>query len=225
MTSELMKNTLIIWVCVMPLMFLIGIWTIKKFYIKSLNPLRVIGIAICICVILTFLMFVIWGIDFEDKVAYKTSSSDSQQVIKVEKTIREKDKDAIYAISTVSGGSCEIPESIYNEYIGDDNNAITLHCETLTLYVASKRFGYSFEESEVRGLKRVSYPWEETAKPFTEEEIRQAVKVLKKNTSYSLWREATFPFDYTSSFYGKEKDNCLEEGAEKYSDRQDKQND
>ncbi len=216
MTSELIKNTLIIWACVMPLVFLIGIWASRKIYIKSLKPPRILGIAICICVILTFLMFVIWGIDFEDKVAYKTSSSDSQQVVKVEKTIREKNKEAIYTISTVSGGSCEIPESIYNEYIGNDNNAITLHRETLTLYIASKRFGYSFDESEVRGLERKSYPWEDPAKPFTEEEIRQAVEVLKKNTSYSRWREATFPFDCTSSFYGKENVNCLEDGAIRY---------
>ena len=210
MSSELMRNVWIIWVFILPLLFIVGVlkvpstWRIKY----------IIG-SVCLCIALTAIMLTVWNMNFEEKVAYKIWPKNFQENIAVEKP---KEGESLYVVYSFSGGEREISEAIYNEYIGEGNNAVTLHSERLELYIAEENFGRNFDTSNVRWIERITYPWEGSPKSFTEDEITEAVKILKKNIYASDWSKATFPFDYTgkSRVYLQSDVNCLEDGAVKY---------
>ncbi len=220
MSSELMRNFMIIWVFILPLLFIITVVGALKLSCRCRSKYLIFHLvgtigSVCLCIAVTAIMLTVWNMNFEEKVAYKISSTDFQQTVEIEKA-KEKGKEGIYFVSSFSGGKRKISEAIYNEYIGEGNNAVTLHSEKLELYIATKSFGRNFDTSDVRGIERVRYPWEGSPKPFTEDEITEAVKVLKKNIFAEYWSEATFPFDYTSRFYSQRDSNCLEDGAVKY---------
>lgn len=195
------------------------------------SVLILVGLAMFVVAVVTVVLLGLSGsisiTDYENRIAYKTEYYEKQQKVKVENISKEKGKEAIYTISTFSG-EAEIPESIYLEYIGDENNTITLRVEELSIYVATSMFGLSFDESEIRCLERISYPWEDCPQKFSDEEIDEVVKAIKgtvqpedllSGNTYSEWRELSFSFEYNNQSWGVHTNNCLEEGAIRYREK------
>ena len=161
----------------------------------------------------------IFGIeDFENRVAYKTKSYDKKVNVEVDHIYKEKGKETIYEIDTwYNDENISIPESMYLEYIGDENNTITVRYEELYIYLATAKFGYSFDKSVVWSFTRTFYPWEST-KTFSTEEIESAIEAIEKEFertgAYSgKW---DFEFTYDEFHHGNTNFNCIEKGAAQY---------
>lgn len=150
-----------------------------------------------------------------DRIAYKTDSHERKEKFEVTHISREKDQEPLYTID-IDDEKIDVPESVYNEYL-DGYNTITVHEEDLSVYAAASKFGKSFEESKKRTIYRVSYPWE-SASPFSDDEIKEAVESMKK-ISHPLGRDTyrsldvSFPHD--GQIYGG-CGNCLSNGAVEY---------
>lgn len=189
-----------------------------------------------IAIIMVFILFLLGAItviqainggmfNYENRVAYTTDSWETQDTIEIKHIAREKGKEAIYTIYTFWGGETEIPESTFQQYIGEGNNTVTIRNEELTIYVATKWFGLSFDESEQRGLIRTAYPWDDAPQEFTDEEIEEVIRAIEDtvdlaelwtNKTYSQWEEKNFSFQFDRRSWGRYSKNCLEKGAIKY---------
>lgn len=150
-------------------------------------------------------------IHYEGRMAYDVISNEQQIDIGVKHIAKEKGKEPIYTLSCFYDSSLKIPESIYKEFIGDENNTITIHEEELTFYVADAWFGFGFDDALNYSLCRYSYPWEEPAKPFSIEEIKEAAEVfIDKPGEFNL-SDLSFEADYTNR--GHTSTNPLDRGA------------
>lgn len=197
---------------------------------KARQLLKWLIIAVCAIGVLASAITAIQAIggglfNYESKVAYKTRSWETQDTVEVKHIAREKGKEAIYTIDTFWAGEVEIPESIYLEYIGEDNNTVTVRIEDLDIYVAAKWIGLSFDKSALRGLSRVSYPWEEAPQKFTDVEIVEVINAIEETVqwwdlasydTYGQWRETKISFKTGYRRWGVCHTNCLEEGATRY---------
>lgn len=162
-------------------------------------------------------------VDYKSRVAYKTEKWEAQDTVKVKHIAREKGKEAIYTVDSSWGGEVRIPENTYLQYIGEENNTVTIQVEELTIYIATKRSG--FDETEQRTFWRTSYPWEEKPQEFSHDEIVEAINELEDTaqpwrlwttSTYTQWEDLDFSFQFDRVAWGIYNKNCLSEGAIKY---------
>ena len=132
--------------------------------------------------------------DIKD-LGYETSYEDISCQIKVDNIISEKGKETKYLISSPYGETV-IPESIYNQYLGDDYNTLTLKKASLDIYVGHT---FPFKDTSFLGQKnwlpfisksKFSWPWEPAVAPYTNEEIKELANLfltgeIKPNASTS----------------------------------------
>lgn len=128
-----------------------------------------------------YLTFSFYNKDISD-LGYVTSYGEERQTVEVKEVLKEKGKEAQYVISVsnVNEDGITIPESVYNKYIGDENNTITVKRASVDVYVGHSyplgiRTSFSGESKRLRYIweERFSYPWEEDAAPYTEEEAKK----------------------------------------------------
>ena len=163
-----------------------------------------------------FTAFFVWKIEFrpiqEDQMVYETKSYDEQVTVSVSHVTREKGKEAVYTIDA-SYQDYEIPESIFEAYIGAGNNTITLHIEEMKIYTATNR---EFTTYNFYTAQRWSAPWEECAAPFSDSELKEFHKVLLErckgeNTLEIDVEMFSFEADFCGEGHGHRKNSIINE--------------
>lgn len=106
--------------------------------------------------------------------SYKTKYYETLKTIEVKEIKKEKNKEALYVIHVDSYGETTIPESTYLEYIGDENNAITLTVSEAYIYINKQDINHI-----IRGdypgihLVQMSLPWDNKVTPYSEDQIKE----------------------------------------------------
>lgn len=155
----------------------------------------------------------------EEKLAYQVESYDRQEKIIVKDIIKEQGKEPIYKVGCF-WGTWEIPEADYKAYIGNENNAVTLHFEKVTVYVSHSVLSHDFDASHTYSLYRISHPWEPEASAFNNEEVNEfkdGVLALR-NVLYSKDKisRSNFSFEFDNWATGMCHVNCLDRGAVRF---------
>lgn len=156
----------------------------------------------------------------DDTIAYKVVSDECRTYVSVENVIKEKGKEDMYRLSfsdTRLPDHIEIPASIYNEYIGEGNNAITYKSEEINLYVADFLLGASFDSSDIYSVYRYSLPWENQDISFSEDNINEFKNLLVKDKKHINTEDLSF--DFYSCGNGYSRYNCINNGAQKFSEK------
>lgn len=184
--------------------------------VETFNEVSTIVLIIITVAILAF--GVIWGFDqitgpmvFNEKtIAYNVEKRESERTsVKVENIIKQKGNEDVYVLSFSDFSSTlELPASMYQEYIGEGNNAISYDCETLSFYIADEWYGFSFDTSKLFGVRRIALPWENKEVSFSSTEIKEFAETLMKKQNNFSAKELSF--DYDSSFTGHTNSNVLE---------------
>lgn len=130
-----------------------------------------------------------------------------QKIRKVEviDIIKEKDKETQYKLDVeFCSRTVIIPESVYMEYIGEGNNAITVTAETLAIYYGYKYFilpDYETDFSKKDGDFRCIYisstvfPWENVDTYWTKERILKEAEELIADKHQALNERTEVPED------------------------------
>lgn len=129
-------------------------------------------------VLFVYVTIEIVHIDLED-LRYTTEYYEDTSKVRVKEILREKGKETQYVIEIIEGETT-IPESVFNEYIGEGNNVITITKATTSIYIGQP-FPFGCETSFDGRLKmlyrqRFAYPWQENVQPYTEEEVKMLAK-------------------------------------------------
>lgn len=163
---------------------------------------RVLFFSICLIILVLIIMKIRNNsMDMTDKLAYEITSEENQYKVKTTDVVKEKGKETTYTIELDGSDFClTIPESVYNEYIGDKYNTITVKEEYLTVYIASKP--NNFKSYEIRDLRRCSFPWDnKPVEEFTKENAEEVINVIKEiGESDEKWAEAKLSFDYDKTY-------------------------
>lgn len=179
-------------------------------------------IVIIISIIALFVMVLIAVGMFNaryDRIAYKTDSYEKKYKFTVNDILYEKDKEPVYELSIGLLDNVYVTESDFKKYVGEGTNILTVKHDRLDIYVAKAKFGTSFDKSHDLYLKKVSYPWEDQASKFSEEEIQEAVEIAKTIAhplDYSPihgWSTGQFSFDVNACDNFTYEQNCLNDGA------------
>ena len=93
---------------------------------------------------------------------YTIETREERRKIKAKEILKEKGKEDRYRIE-IFDDETEIPASIYEEYIGDENNTISIQISEMIVYVGNTPI-FSTSPSfsgEIRVVceSRISYPW------------------------------------------------------------------
>ncbi len=118
---------------------------------------------------------------------YTIETTEQRRKVEVKEIFKEKGKEDKYRIE-IFDGETEIPKSIYEKYIGDENNTITVQESEVHIYIGDTHLlpiptSFSGDVSTVVE-SRFSYPWESKVKPYTKEEARAlAMSYLKGDVS------------------------------------------
>lgn len=116
---------------------------------------------------------------------YTIKSEQVVRKVEVKEVIREKNKEPMYKIN-YGPSNVTIPESVYMEYIGEENNAITVIIEELAIYYGYKTrgIGYETDFSKKDGKYYYMYecvtifPWEDVDIYWTKERILKEAERL-----------------------------------------------
>ena len=170
---------------------------LDKEVIKTLGK-RVLFLSTCLIIFVLIIMKIRNNsMDMTDKLAYKITSEENQYKVESTDVNKEKGKETTYTIYLKYGdfGPLILPENVYNEYIGDKYNTITVKEEYLTIYIANKP--NNFTSYKIRKLKRYSFPWDD--KPvakFTKENVKEVINIIKKiGQSDKEWTAAKLSFN------------------------------
>lgn len=118
---------------------------------------------------------------------YTIETGEERRKVEVKEIFREKGKEDKYRIE-IFDGETEIPKSVYEKYIGDENNTITVQVSEMCVYIGNTHLlpiptSFSGDISTIVD-SRFSYPWESKVKPYTKEEARAlAMSYLKGDAS------------------------------------------
>lgn len=160
----------------------------------------------------------------EKTIAYSIVKKENiRTFVKIEDVIKEKDKEDVYILSfSAFSNKVELPASVYEEYIGEGNNAITYESESVDLYVADKWFGFSFDTSKNFGVERNKLPWQDKDISFSDAEVEKfATTLLEKRNKL---KGKDLPFEIDSFYTGHTNSNALENwSAIRWSDRTNKE--
>lgn len=118
---------------------------------------------------------------------YTIETKEERRKIKAKEILKEKGKEDRYRIE-IFDDETEIPASIYEEYIGDESNMLTIQESEMIVYVGNTSIFHtssSFSgEINVICESRISYPWECDVKPYTEKDAKAlAMSYLKGDVS------------------------------------------
>lgn len=112
---------------------------------------------------------------------YKIATGEEQEIIENLEVIKEKGKEPIYRFD-ILGKQIEVQEAVYEEYIGDGNNAISIQTSEMKVYTRQVFFAPSF--SYYISESRIAYPWQDDIKPYTKKDAEVlANKFLNKEIS------------------------------------------
>ncbi len=122
----------------------------------------------------------------DERISYEVGSEEEKVQVFVVNVAREKGEEDMYTIELDIFGLSfldnkrTIPASVYNEYIGEGNNTITVKRDYIKTYVADLwAFGWSFEQFYTYEVERLYLPWEErTDNGFTNEDVSVFIDAL-----------------------------------------------
>lgn len=156
----------------------------------------------------------------QDTIAYQITTDEVRTLVTVKQVYREKGKEDIYLIDFANAlhDEVEIPASIYMQYIGDDNNTITLTKTTLSIAVAAVEFGTSFNEARLYQVYRYNLPWENDDIEFTQANAICFMEMLRDDKYNFQFRELPFNFEYSAK--GWAHSNVLDRGYTCWSSQQ-----
>lgn len=123
-----------------------------------------------------------------DDLRYSVESEQAIRKVEVTDIIKEKGKETLYKLDVQFCSSpVTIPESIYMEYIGDENNAITVTSETLAIFYGYKNLPeirYETDFSKEKGNFKCIYigatifPWENADTYWNKERVLKEAEEL-----------------------------------------------
>lgn len=178
---------------------------------------RVLFFSICLIILVLIIMKIRNSMDMTDKLAYKITSEENQYKVELTDVNKEKGRETTYTIYLKYGdfGPLTLPENVYNEYIGDEYNTITVKEEYLTIYIANKP--NNFTSYKIRKLKRYSFPWDDKpAAKFTKENVEEVINVIKKiGQSDEKWTATKLSFDCDKKYNPFYKDLVYKEDSKK----------
>ena len=172
------------------------------------------------CIAVVTLIVLVWqGIHafstWDRRYAFEAKTYEEQVSVQVKEIRKEAEKEPIYVIHMVYG-NFTIPESVYEKYIGNGNNTITVRFSSLEIYEARSWLGSSFNTSTTYTFLRLSLPFEEPVPEFSNAEIEEVYNLLKANKHN--WGSLEFPFRVDDIYKGYCCVTCLDEGAVRFSD-------
>lgn len=142
-----------------------------------------------------------------DDLRYCIETEQKIRKVEVIDIVKEKDKEPMYRLEIeLYSSPVIIPESVYMEYIGEGNNAITVTAETLSIYYGYDYSGYNkifpcyeTDFSKKDGyfkciyISSVVFPWEDVETYWTDERIIKKAEDLIANKHQALNRRTEVP--------------------------------
>lgn len=123
---------------------------------------------------------------------YEQSSGSYAADYKLVHIFNERGKPPVYEVK-IDGTTYKLSEDIWQKYLGEDYNTVTIQIEKVTIYQANSP---SFEHSDNQEFSRYSLPWEPPPQPFTEAEVYELIELCQDNG----WGEILWASDSTVSF-------------------------
>lgn len=147
----------------------------------------------------------------EERIVHEVGSEEEKVQVSVVNVAKEKGKEDIYTIELDIFGLSfldnkrTIPASVYNEYIGAENNTITVKRDYIEVYVADLWFfGWFFERFYTYEIERIYLPWEErTDDGFTNEDVTIFIDALVAHGGSIKKSDLDIDFDYFTTGYGQ----------------------
>lgn len=138
----------------------------------------------------------------DNRLSYEVVSKEERLKVSVTEIIKEKAKEDIYVID-IDYPNCDlsrnISKSVYEQYIGDENNTITVKIDSLVMWVADsldRKLTWSCKTYYFFSVERIYMPWEERLdNGFTDENVETLKNVLvEKGGSIE---SSDIPFEFT----------------------------
>lgn len=147
-------------------------------------------------------------------IRYNTTMQNIRTQVDIQSIIAEKNKEPMYILKLVDIGlTQELPQSMYDKYIGEGNNAITCVCSQIIMYVATARGNNIFDTCKAYSVTRYILPWDTGKTLFLPCEVRTFYDTLCENKAYFDFAMLPFQFD----LHNRSLESLSAENAQTYS--------